>query len=99
MDAEVGAFGFALFIFSVGLQAGPTFFSAFLEDGKKYILLALIVAITGLATAIALSRLFGFTDGFDAGLMAGALTSTPTLAAAQGAVNSGLAGGDTEARK
>jgi len=99
MDAEVGAFGFALFIFSVGLQAGPSFFSAFLEDGKNYILLALIVAVVGLVTALAMSRLFGFTDGFDAGLMAGALTSTPTLAAAQDAVQSGLAGGDADTQR
>jgi putative transport protein len=31
----VGTFGFALFIFSVGIQAGPSFFSAFREDGPK----------------------------------------------------------------
>ena len=40
-------FGFTLFIFSVGLQAGPRFFSVFLEDGMRYIVLALVVAGTG----------------------------------------------------
>ncbi len=99
MSPAVGTFGFALFIFSVGLQAGPSFFSAFLEDGKKYIVLAGVVALVGLGSAIALSKIFGFTTGFNAGLMAGSLTSTPTLAAAQDAVNSGLAGGDAEMRK
>ena len=99
MSPAVGSFGFALFIFSVGLQAGPSFFSAFLEDGRKYIVLAAIVALVGLGSAIALSKIFGFTTGFNAGLMAGALTSTPTLAAAQDAVNSGLAGGDAETRE
>ena len=35
-----GTFGFALFIFSVGLQAGPSFFSVFLADGMRYVALA-----------------------------------------------------------
>jgi putative transport protein len=97
LPAAVGSFGFALFIFSVGLQAGPSFFSAFMEDGKKYILLALIVALVGLGLTLVLSRVFDFAPGFNAGLMAGALTSTPTLAAAQDAVRSGLVPGLDEA--
>jgi len=84
-------FGFALFIFSVGIQAGPTFFSAFLADGPKYVALALVVAITALLLALALSALIGLDLGFGAGMLAGALTSTPTLAGAQDAVTSGLA--------
>ena len=99
IPTEFGTFGFALFIFSVGLQAGPSFFTAFMEDGKKYIALAVLVAVIGLATAVTMSQIFDFAPGFNAGLMAGALTSTPTLAAAQDAVNSGLAGGDSEARR
>jgi putative transport protein len=85
------AFGFALFIFSVGIQAGPTFFSAFLADGPRYVALALVVALTALFLAMLFSRLIGLDHGFGAGLLAGALTSTPTLAGAQDAVNSGLA--------
>ncbi len=84
-------FGFALFIFSVGLQAGPSFFSAFLEDGPKYISLAVVVAVTALGLVIMLSTIFGFGFGLNAGLLAGALTSTPTLAGAQDAIKSGLA--------
>lgn len=91
IDQAVGAFGFALFIFSIGLEAGPSFFSAFRRDGKRYIMLSLIVAATGLIITISMAQLFSFPTGFDAGLMAGALTSTPTLAAAQDAVQSGLA--------
>ena len=85
------AFGFALFIFSVGIQAGPTFFSAFLADGPKYVALALVVAGVALAMALGLSWLIGLEYGFGAGMLAGALTSTPTLAGAQDAVTSGLA--------
>ena len=91
VPAEVGTFGFALFIFSVGLQAGPSFFSAFREDGPKYIALAAIVAISGFSIAYVASLLFQFKAGFDAGLLAGGLTSTPTLAGAQDAIRSGLA--------
>ena len=91
INKGVGSFGFALFIFSVGIQAGPSFFSAFREDGPKYIALAALVAISGFLLAWSISRALGFENGFDAGLLAGALTSTPTLAGAQDAVQSGLA--------
>jgi len=91
VSPAVGSFGFALFIFSVGIQAGPSFFSAFREDGPKYVALAVLVALSGFLLAWSVSRLLGFENGFDAGLLAGALTSTPTLAGAQDAIQSGLA--------
>jgi putative transport protein len=92
-NAPPGAsgFGFALFIFSVGIQAGPTFFSAFAADGMRYVILALVVAATAVALTLALTGLAGLEYGFSAGMLAGALTSTPTLAGAQDAVSSGLA--------
>lgn len=85
------AFGFALFIFSVGIQAGPTFFSAFAADGLRYITLAVVVAATAAVLTLLLAGLVGLEYGFSAGILAGALTSTPTLAGAQDAVTSGLA--------
>jgi len=96
----VQAFGFALFIFSVGFQAGPSFFEVLRRDGARYFLLAIVVAATGFALAAWLANLFGFPIGTSAGLLAGALTTTPTLAAAQDALQSGavaLAEGMTEA--
>ena len=86
-----GTFGFTLFIFSVGLQAGPSFFSVFLEDGVKYVVLSAVVAITAVTMTLVLSGLIGFDYGLNAGLLAGALTSTPTLAGATDAIRSGLA--------
>lgn len=86
----VGTFGFALFIFSVGVQAGPGFFSAFSEDGPKYIALAVIVALTGFTISWIAAKLLQFELGFGAGLLAGGLTSTPTLVGAQDAVNNGI---------
>jgi len=88
---HAAAFGFTLFIFTVGLQAGPSFFSAFLEDGRRFFLMALIVAISALSIVLTITVFVDFEYGLEAGLMAGALTSTPMLAAAQDAITSGLA--------
>ena len=84
-------FGFALFIFSVGIQAGPSFFSALSEDGSRYIALAVMVAVSAILITLGLNKLFNFDMGLQAGLLAGGLTSTPTIAAAQDAVRSGVA--------
>lgn len=82
--------GFALFIFCVGYQAGPQFFDVLLTSGLKYLSLALVVAATGFALAVSLASVLGLAPGMSAGLLGGALTTTPTLAAAQDAVRSGL---------
>jgi len=81
--------GFTLFIFSVGLQAGPSFFSVIRQDGLKYLTLALVIGGTGFALAVVFARLLELEPGSSAGLLAGALTSSPTLAAAQGVVRTG----------
>jgi len=91
ISTAVGTFGFALFIFSIGIEAGPSFFSAFREDGPKYIALAAVVALTAVGVVLGLATLLGYENGYDAGLLAGALTSTPTLAGAQDAILGGLA--------
>jgi len=89
--AGAASFGFTIFIFSVGLQAGPSFFSVFMQDGPRCIVLAVVVALTGFSLALFLSRMLNLDYGMSAGLLAGALTSTPTLAGAQDALSSGLA--------
>jgi putative transport protein len=83
--------GFILFIYSVGLQAGPSFFSVFRSDGARYLALAGFTALAAVAVAVILSRLLELSAGLTAGVLAGGLTSTPTLAAAQDAVSSGMA--------
>ena len=80
------AVGFALFIFSVGYQAGPRFFSALKADGLKYFTLSLVVAVTAVGVALSAAYLLELKPGVAAGLLAGGLTSSPTLAAAQDAV-------------
>jgi putative transport protein len=89
MSAGAQSVGFALFIFSVGYQAGPRFFDVLRTDGLKYFLLALVIAVTGFAVAVVSSQLLSLSPGTSAGLLSGGLTSSPTLAAAQEALRSG----------
>lgn len=90
LPGESVSVGFILFIFCVGVQAGPQFFGAFKKDGVRYVVLAVITAFTATVVAGVMAVLFGFPLGMDAGALAGALTSTPTLVAAQDAVRAGL---------
>lgn len=74
--------GFMLFIFCVGTEAGPNFFSIFLRDGKNYFLLALVMVLTALVLALALGKIFHWDIGLTAGVLAGSMTSTPILVGA-----------------
>ena len=69
--------GFILFIYSVGLQAGPRFFSIFFSDGFKYAALALVTALAAVGTTLACTRFIAVEPGLSAGMLAGALTSSP----------------------
>lgn len=89
MDAGMQAVGFALFIFSVGYQAGPRFYDVLKTDGLKYLSLAIVIAATGFTIAVIATKLLSLTPGTSAGLLSGGLTSSPTLAAAQEAIRSG----------
>ena len=90
MNPAIQTLGFAMFIFCVGYQAGPQFFDVLMTSGLKYLSLALVIAATGFALAVFLGRALDFAPGLSAGMLGGALTTTPTLAAAQDAVRSGL---------
>jgi putative transport protein len=89
MNSTVQTMGFVLFIFSVGIQAGPRFFGVLRTDGLKYLSLAVVIAATGFTLAYVLARVMNFEPGVSAGILAGGLTSSPTLAAAQEALRSG----------
>lgn len=89
MSPGAQSVGFALFIFSVGYQAGPRFFDVLRTDGLKYFFLALVIALSGLGLAIFGSWWLELQPGTSAGLLAGGLTSSPTLAAAQEAIRAG----------
>lgn len=89
MTTAAQTMGFALFIFSVGYQAGPGFVAVLKKDGLKYFTLSIVVALTGFAIAAFWANILSLPPGMSAGLLAGGLTSSPTLAAAQDAVHAG----------
>jgi len=79
----LGTLGFALFIYSVGLEAGPRFFSSLLGGaGWKIVGVCLTVNVLAVVIAVTSGMLFGFDDSVTAGILSGALTSAPTYAAA-----------------
>ncbi|MDQ8202771.1 TrkA C-terminal domain-containing protein [Pelagicoccus sp. SDUM812003] len=82
VPAGVGSFGLALFVYCVGIGAGPRFFPALAREGGGLAKLSLLIVIVGALVAWGLSDLFELPADLTAGLFAGALTSTPALAAA-----------------
>ena len=76
-------FGLILFVYSIGLQVGPGFFSIFRSGGLKLNLLAIFICLCGAATAIAIHFLADIPMTTITGIMSGAVTNTPGLGAAQ----------------
>lgn len=79
---EFGDLGLVLFIFTIGIQAGPGFFSSFKSKGKVLIILTAIIIGTASLSAVAMKYLLDLDTPSTVGLLAGALTSTPGLAVA-----------------
>ncbi len=81
-------FGLILFIYSIGLQVGPGFFSSFKKGGMKMNLLAATVVFLGVGTTIGLYYLFAgrIPMAMFVGILSGAVTNTPGLGAAQEAL-------------
>jgi putative transport protein len=82
MNTDALSLGFMLFIFCVGVEAGPNFFSIFFRDGKNYLMLALVMVGSALLLTIGMGKLFGWDIGLTAGMLAGSMTSTPVLVGA-----------------
>lgn len=80
----VREFGLILFIFSIGLQVGPGFFSSFKKGGMRLNFLAVLVIVLNVAIVLGI-YFFGNVSDISAlvGVMSGAVTNTPGLAAAQ----------------
>lgn len=83
----VREFGLILFIFSIGLQVGPGFFSSFKRGGVRMNMLAVLCIALNVAIVIAIYYWGNVNDKSAlVGVMSGAVTNTPGLAAAQQAV-------------
>ena len=74
--------GLLLFVYAVGLQAGPRFFRMFRKQGLRYVAIGVAVALTGALVTLGLAYVLKLPDDLAAGLYTGALTCTPALAAA-----------------
>lgn len=76
-------FGLILFIYSIGLEVGPGFFSSFRKGGITYNALAAGVVLLGCITLYVITLLSGEDLSNMTGVMCGAVTNTPSLGAAQ----------------
>jgi len=74
--------GLVLFVGSVGFIAGPNFFKDLKKNFKTYILLGIIIILSGTLVAVILTLVTDYGSGFWSGVLSGALTSTPGYSAA-----------------
>jgi putative transport protein len=96
IDGGVKAVLFALFIYAVGFESGPQFFSSLGKQSVKEIILAAVMAASGLATVVIMAKLCGLDKGLAAGVAAGGLTQSAIIGTASDAIAKlGLAAAET----
>ena len=83
--------GLISFVTAVGFIAGPGFFRNFKKKAISYVLLGIAVILAGSATCVGVIKLAGIPTDLSVGMMSGALTSTPGLAAAIESTGSDMA--------
>ncbi|GAB4442466.1 MAG: aspartate:alanine exchanger family transporter [Chloroflexi bacterium OHK40] len=74
--------GLVLFVYTIGLSSGPSFFAALRSKGLRDTLLVLGAILLASILTVGAARAFGFGGPLAAGLFAGSLTNTPALAGA-----------------
>jgi len=81
-------FGLILFVFAIGLEVGPSFFSSFRKDGIQMNIAAVSVVLLDVAVVIILYLIFSdkISMAIMVGILTGATTNTPSLGAAQEAL-------------
>lgn len=82
VPATAGTVGVVLFVYCMGIGAGPSFLRMFFRQGKSLALMAVTMILSAGAAAWSMGTLLGLDPGLVGGLFAGAMTSTPALAAA-----------------
>ena len=80
------SFGLVIFVYALGLQVGPGFFSSMRVDGLRLMSPAIAVVLLGTALAVGLSYAFKIPMSDMSGILCGATTNTPALGAAQQAL-------------
>ena len=81
--------GLICFVTAVGYIAGPTFFRNFKKSAIFYVILGIVIILTGALTCVLAMTLGKIDVDLAVGMMSGALTSTPGLAAAKEATGEG----------
>ena len=77
------SFGLVLFVYALGLQVGPGFFSSFRKEGVSMNIAGLVLIAIGSLMAAGISWITGYGIDDITGVLCGATTNTPALAAAQ----------------
>ncbi|GGF53981.1 aspartate-alanine antiporter [Azorhizobium oxalatiphilum] len=97
IDNGVKSVLFALFIYAVGFESGPQFFRSLGRKSLREILMAAVLALSGLLTVIVMARLFGLDKGLAAGVAAGGLTQSAIIGTAGAAISKlGLAADEVQ---
>lgn len=79
-------FGLILFVYGIGLQVGPSFFSSFKDEGLKFNILAVSTVLLGGIITFILHKLTALDIENLVGIMSGAVTNTPGLGAAKNTI-------------
>lgn len=87
IPSGVGTLGLVLFVYCVGIGAGDRFFASLVREGTALAKLAVLIVVLGAAMTWAGATLLDIPTGLATGIFAGALTSTPALAAATEGMN------------
>lgn len=82
--------GLILFVAAVGFIAGPSFFKNLKKNAKSYVLLGVIIIFAGGLVAALFTLIPGIEAEFSAGVLSGALTTTPGFSAAKEAADGAL---------
>lgn len=76
-------FGLILFVYAIGIQVGPSFFSSFKSEGLKFNILAVSCVLLGGVITYILFKFTGLSIENLVGIMSGSVTNTPGLGAAK----------------
>ncbi len=79
---EISDLGVILFVYAIGLQVGPRFFRIIRKNGVSFLAIAVLSLLSAGVTVWLSNQLFSLPPVLSVGMFAGALTSTPGLAAA-----------------
>jgi aspartate-alanine antiporter len=87
IDNGIKSVLFALFIYAVGFESGPQFFRSLGRQSIREIVLAAVMALSGLVTVIVLAKIFDLDKGIAAGIAAGSMTQSAIIGTASAAIS------------